>query len=161
MIGNKSGTPHIARATVCAVAIVCFDALLMNFVLLSALVAIWQILIVFPLSFLKRHEQMRFQRLTNVGIYFSALVTVCVLVSVNGYIAPRRAKLLIDSIERYRRANGAYPQHLENLVPTFVDKLPNAQYTFTGQFNYYQGGNHRLYYGITRTSWIVASTTLV
>ncbi len=155
---RTQGREHVAGVAACAIVVLCFDAFLMNFVFLSALLAVWQALVVLPLSFLKRNEETRSQRLRNVGISLGTMLVVCALVILNGHIAPLRADRLIDAIETYRRENGAYPEQLESLVPRYIDRIPTAQYTIMGEFHYQphvdpepilwynpHGMDHRLY----------------
>jgi hypothetical protein len=114
------------------------DALMGNWVFLSLLVGILQVVVGLPLLFLK--QEGRRQRLRNISIFLGVLVMVVVMVNVNAYIAPLRADRLIKGIESYRAATGVYPQKLDDLVPKYIDHVPYAQYTIGGIFWYTGGG---------------------
>lgn len=53
-------------------------------------------------------------------------------------IAMDNAAHLIDACERYREANGSYPEHLKDLVPRQLNSIPRAKYCLSwGEFQYY------------------------
>jgi hypothetical protein len=114
------------------------DALIVNFVFLSLLVGVFQVVVGLPLLFLKQDRR---QRLRNIGIFVGVLVMVAVMVKVNAYIAPLHADRLIEAVESYRTATGVYPKKLDDLVPKFIDRVPYAQYTLGGIFWYTGGGS--------------------
>ncbi|MEN6457662.1 MAG: hypothetical protein ABFC63_01920 [Thermoguttaceae bacterium] len=138
------------------------DALMVNVVFLSLLTAIFQLVVGLPLLYLRQDE--RRKRLRNVCIFLGTFVMAVAMVNVNAYIAPLHADRLIKAIESYRAANGVYPQKLDDLVPTFIDHVPYAQYTIMGVFFYVRGGtkeppvlwynphgmDHRTYYFKTK-----------
>jgi hypothetical protein len=102
--------------------------------------AVGAVVVVLPLSFLKRNAPHRRQTLKGIGICLGALVLVIVMVKVNAYVAPLHAQRVVDAIESYRAAKGVYPKTLDDLVPQFIDHVPYAQYTLGGFFYYMRGG---------------------
>ena len=58
--------------------------------------------------------------------------------SVQGRIATANAACLIQACERYREANGAYPEQLGDLVPRYLSSVPRAKYCCSSsEFEYY------------------------
>ncbi|HXT57234.1 MAG TPA: hypothetical protein VN699_01315 [Pirellulales bacterium] len=53
---------------------------------------------------------------------------VVVNYSVQRTIAMGNAERLIQACERYREDNGAYPEHLGELVPRYLNSVPRAKY---------------------------------
>lgn len=55
-----------------------------------------------------------------------------------GRIAMANSARLIQACERYREANGNYPERLVDLVPRFLSSIPRAKYCLGfGDFQYY------------------------
>ena len=58
--------------------------------------------------------------------------------SVQTTIATDNAARVIQACERYREANGAYPERLSDLVPGYLSSVPMAKYCcFLGEFQYF------------------------
>jgi hypothetical protein len=48
------------------------------------------------------------------------------------------AARLIEACERYREANGAYPERLADLAPLYLSSVPRAKYCCSySEFRYY------------------------
>ena len=136
---KSSRRPSLLSALVVASILFVMDALIGNVVFLCLLMGICQVVVVLPLSFLKRNWPTRRQRLRNIAVYLGALLLAVVMVKVNAYVAPLHAHRVVDAIESYHVANGVYPKELDDLVPQFIDHVPFAQYTFGGSFYYMRG----------------------
>jgi hypothetical protein len=59
--------------------------------------------------------------------------------SVQSRIAMHNAERLIQACERYREANGNYPEQLGDLVPRYVNSVPRAKYCCSASEFMYRG----------------------
>ena len=133
---DRPRDPSLIGVMAVATILFALDGLVVNVVFFSILPVVIELLVLLPLSFLKRYKPLRRHRLKSIGVFLGALALVIVMVNVNARIAPLRAQRLIDAIESYRAATGDYPQKLDDLVPKFIDGVPRAQYTLGGEFFY-------------------------
>lgn len=46
----------------------------------------------------------------------------------NEYIGNKNSKLIIKAVENFKTEHGAYPDRLEDLVPTFLSKIPRSSF---------------------------------
>jgi hypothetical protein len=79
------------------------------------------------------------QRLLQVMVYLVAFAMVLGAKGVNNGVSERNAAVIIAACDEYLKKNGAYPESLNELVPTYLPKVPAARYTWTsGNFRYYR-----------------------
>ena len=73
----------------------------------------------------------------RVLIPIVTLLLVIANYSMQRTIAMRNAASVIQACERYRQANGVYPEHLSELVPSYLSRIPRAKYCWErSQFEY-------------------------
>jgi hypothetical protein len=53
------------------------------------------------------------------------------------HVAPE----VMTALDKYRAANGAYPDSLDKLVPTYLDRLPTCSATSSRRMGYSAGSN--------------------
>lgn len=123
--------PSPARALLLAGALVFIDALWLNQGLFSLLFAAGLLLIGLPRAYLPKFRPVRRQRLRNLAIYLCAVLLVWALNVANNRIAQSRAEELIAAVKAYREKNGRYPGRLQELVPSFIERVPLAKYTLS------------------------------
>ncbi len=71
--------------------------------------------------------------LQKFGIYLLAVGLAVGLVWGNNRIALSRSQDLIAAIHAYHAKHGQYPKKLDQLVPEFIDRVPEAKYTGFGR----------------------------
>ena len=128
----------------CALAAALFvlDALVLGQGLVAALLLGLAVFWWLPLAVLLR----RLGRPAGVPAWRGALccvtaVAIMLCLNANGALARQRAGDLIDAIELYRAARGAYPRSLDALVPVFLEVVPRARLTLVyAGFTYAQAG---------------------
>jgi len=60
-------------------------------------------------------------------------------------IARSNALRIVHAAQQYRARNGAFPQRLDDLVPTYLPYVPLAKYALLGRFEYLtSSGSHIL-----------------
>jgi len=124
--------PSLARALVLGALLVAVDAFFLNQGALALVVGLWLLFVSLPRTFLARKFQaVRRERLTNLAVYFVAVILVFVLNAWNNSMARSRAEVLISAVKSFHARNQRYPNSLEELVPQFIDRVPLAKYTFT------------------------------
>jgi hypothetical protein len=64
----------------------------------------------------------------RVLIPVATLLLVLANNSLQGRIAKANSAILIQACERYREANGNYPERLGDLVPRYLSSIPRAKY---------------------------------
>ncbi len=140
--------PSWRKAIGGGLALVFFDAFVLNQGGISALVGIGLVLIGLPLAILRRPHSLRAARLRNLGIYAVAILMVFALNAANNRLAHHRAEALITAIKSFHQKYHRYPERLDNLAPEFVEQVPLAKYTlFLNNFFYYGGeGEASLFY---------------
>jgi predicted PurR-regulated permease PerM len=72
-----------------------------------------------------RRDRLR-RKLRAVAVYFVLTVAASGLVAFNMHLAETRLQTLVDAVHAYQDANGAYPDDLDALIPTYVDHIPHA-----------------------------------
>jgi hypothetical protein len=82
------------------------------------------------------------------------VATVCVLIpvatwllvaanySLQGRIAMANASRIIQACDEYRQTNGAYPERLSDLVPSYLSSIPRAKYCLSISWFLYFGPTH-------------------
>jgi hypothetical protein len=74
----------------------------------------------------------------RVLIPVATLLLVLANYSLQVRIAMANSARLIQACERYREANGNYPERLDDLVPRYLSSIPRAKYCLDdGEFKYY------------------------
>jgi hypothetical protein len=121
--------PSLASAVVLAAALVAIDAFLLNQGVIAALVGVWMLFVALPRAAFGE-PAVRRARLMRVAVFLAAALLVFGLNWINNTIARTRAETLIDAISAFKQTNQRYPRDLGELVPGFLDRVPNAKYTF-------------------------------
>ena len=80
-------------------------------------------------AFKKYKKQSPKEELAKVLIYGFIVIAVFTSNSINNKIAQNRANDLVLIIENFHQVTGNYPQTLNDLVPSYILKLPKAKYT--------------------------------
>jgi hypothetical protein len=65
-------------------------------------------------------------RARRAVIYGAAVVMTIIAVKGNVWLAEKRGARIATAVKRYRAANGAYPERLEQLVPNYLPEIPNC-----------------------------------
>ena len=138
-MSQTAGTPNrLQTSGLVAVTLFILDAFVMNQGLLASVMLVVAIFNLLPIAI---YHQVKYgnglQRYIRCGIYASAAFLVFGANYANNRIAEARALELIRVIDQYHAANAKYPGSLEELVPSFIDKVPRAKFTLLGEFQYY------------------------
>jgi hypothetical protein len=128
------------------------DALVIN----QGAISLFLILTIFlwwlPKSAFKKYKQQSpKEELTKVLIYGVIVIAVFTSNTINNKIAQNRANDLVLIIENFHQVTGDYPKTLNDLVPSYLPKVPKAKYTLGfNSFNYIndQGSISLFYHAI-------------
>lgn len=125
----EAAKPERRICTIVIIAIVC--VLLDVFVfgpMLSVLMMLFAAVYYLPrtLVALKRPQVARL-RFTKGLVVFGIGMATAWLFSIDAQQARERAKDVIAALDRYKAAHGAFPQRLEELVPTYLPEVPRAR----------------------------------
>ena len=101
-------------------------------------VILWGLVSV-SVSFWPEFKQVRVQRLRNRAIYLSAAILALSVQFCWLSNAKSRGEALVFAIKSFRADNQTYPQHLAQLVPKYIDRVPAAAF---GPFSYYFNPEH-------------------
>ena len=122
----RGGLAAIGGTLICALFLVFLDVVVDGSYLFSALVCpIW--FIVGVVRAVLRRPRLGVAA-ARVLIPVVTGLFVVVNYSVQRTIAMGNAERLIQACERYREDNGAYPEHLGELVPRYLNSVPRAKY---------------------------------
>jgi hypothetical protein len=78
------------------------------------------------------------RHLAACGVYALSFLLVWTYILTDRDGAARRAEKLITACHAYEAKYGRYPEHLGELVPEFVDRIPRARYVVMwGEFDYH------------------------
>jgi len=117
---------------------------------IAALVGVYLLLVYLPRSYLaKKYRSNPKERLIRLGIYLTAIAMIFALRMFNTSLARERAEQIIAATERFKAANGRYPEHLGQLEPTFIPKVPEkAKWSLMDSgFRYHaEADSHQLTY---------------
>ncbi len=105
----------LRRTLLWAGLLVAVDAFLINQGVVSALVALWMLLVSLPLAVFSKEREQRRLRLGRVAIFVGAVLLVFGLNWANNQIARNRAEMLIAAIKAFNQKNHRYPAKLGNV----------------------------------------------
>lgn len=141
--GRCCGYLAAIRGTlICAMVVILFDVVDSGCYLFSAMVCpIWCIVGAF------RSRESPGREAPGPGVAAARVLIPIVtgLLAFANYSAQRtiamgNAERVIEACERYREANGAYPERLGKLVPQYLNSVPRAKYCCSwGEFRYFEG----------------------
>jgi len=93
--------------------------------IIALLLGVFLILVYLPRSLIARKfAGIRKERLIRLSIYLLAIAMVFGLRSFNTSLAKERADQIIAAADRFKAANGQYPERLDQLVPQFIPEIP-------------------------------------
>ncbi len=131
----------VKKSIITAIILFVLDALVMNQGTISLFLLLTIILWWLPKSaFRKYKKQSPKEELTKVLLYGFIVTAVFTSNSINNKIAQNRANNLVLIIEHFHQVTGGYPETLNDLVPSYLPKLPKAKYTLG--FNSFEYINH-------------------
>lgn len=126
----------ISGTLICALVVILFDVVVCGCYLFSTLVCpIWCIVSAVWAG-LKRPEP----RVAAARVLIPILTGLLAFANYSAQrtIAMRNAERVIEACERYRKANGAYPERLAELVPRYLNSVPRAKFCCSwGEFWYF------------------------
>lgn len=139
----RDGVTATRGSLICSLALVFLDVVLDGSYIFSAAVCpIWFLVAVV------RAVARRSSSVVAAARMLMPLVTGILVVanySVQGTIAMGNAARLIEACERYREANGAYPERLADLAPHYLSSIPRAKYCCSSsEFGYCGSPQHTL-----------------
>lgn len=139
----RGGLAAIGGTLICSLVLVFLDVVVNGSYLVSALVCpIWFLIGVVRAIV---HRPSLGVAAARVLIPLITGLLVVVNYSAQGTIAAGQAARVIQACERYREANGAYPERLSDLVPRYLSSVPKAKYCCTySEFGYYASPGHIL-----------------
>ena len=127
---------------ICALVVVLLDVVFTGSYLCSALVC--------PIWFLTAVVRSVVRRpsfgvaAARVLIPLVTLLLVITNSSVQKRIAMANAARVIQACEQYRHANGAYPERLSDVVPSYLSSVPKAKYCLSFSDFIYFGSTHSM-----------------
>ncbi|MBL6985606.1 MAG: hypothetical protein ISR72_00970 [Methylobacter sp.] len=125
------------------------DALVINQGVISLFLIFTIILWWLPKSAFKKYKkQSPKEELTKILVYGFIVAAIFTANSINNTIAQNRANDLVLIIENFHQATGSYPKTLNDLVPSYLPRIPTAKYTLSfNSFKYINyGKNISLFY---------------
>jgi len=96
------------------------------------------VLVVVTLVSIRRTSKPRVV-LLKIGIALILVPAVWASLYAQNALAQSRATTVIAAVERYHEDRGAYPKHLDDLVPAYLPSVPRAKYEVFGSFDYFDG----------------------
>lgn len=119
-------------------ALIILDGYVLSQGVISILVAAIMFFVSLPraIFFTKAPVQKRY-RLRRAGIFIGAAILVFVFTTANNQLAERRAETLVAAVKSFKTKHNRYPDKLNELVPDFIESIPNAKYSLTGNSFYY------------------------
>lgn len=133
---RRSSLTDISGTLICALVVILFDVVISGCYFFSALVCpIWCIVGAVRAG-MKQSEP-------GVAAARVLIPILTGLLAFANYSAQRtiamgNAERVIEACERYREANGAYPERLAELVPRYLNSIPRAKYCCSwGEFWYF------------------------
>lgn len=81
----------------------------------------------------------RRNRIRDAVVYIFIFPATLAIVRGNAHLAQSRGDALVAACDAFRARNGRYPDRLDDLVPTFVDRVPRASFrVLQGEFKYWR-----------------------
>jgi hypothetical protein len=129
----------LRRVLVLGAVLVVVDAFVFNQGAIALLVGLGVVFVGLPHTLLARkYRGVRPQRLRHIGIYLLAVLMVFALNAANNSIAQSRAQALVVAVKAFKAQNQRYPNTLAELVPTHIESVPMAKFTWMfNQFTYW------------------------
>jgi hypothetical protein len=145
-------TNTVKKSTITGAIFFVLDALIINQGVISLFLIFIIILWWLPKSAFKKHtKQSPKEELAKILIYGFTVIAVFTSNSINNKIAQNRANELILVIENFHQVTGDYPKSLNDLVPSYLPKIPKAKHTLGfNSFKYinYEGSISLFYHAI-------------
>ena len=138
----------LKKAFVWAGILVGLDAFILNQGAIAALVGLWMLLVSLPRAVFTKIPEQKKRRFARIAIFLGAVILVFGLNWANNQIARKRADTLVTAIKAFNQKYQRYPNKLDELVPEFIEYVPNAKYTFLfPKFTYLSSPEyHSLFY---------------
>lgn len=133
-----AGLHPLVRTAIGMLALVLIDGLLIGLPLLSLLLIVALVLTTpFRLAWLLwRRESLRIW-LAGLVLQAIGLTLALGLAYANAVFSQYQADKVVDALQRYHDAHGTYPDKLETLVPTYLEKIPRLGFSLAeGRFIY-------------------------
>lgn len=67
-------------------------------------------------------------RIIQSLLAFFTAVAIIGAFKLNAMVGHANARKIISAVEKYETANGSYPDHLEDLIPEYLDSVPASCY---------------------------------
>jgi predicted PurR-regulated permease PerM len=146
---NQVRPKSLKKSIIIASVIFVVDAFVINQGVI-ALIFIFAVFLAFLPKAIYLHIKKKSPRLQLYKCVIYTVMAVLILVSnyTNNQIARSRAERLIVAIEEFNIDNNTFPSDLKELVPRYMDSVPNAKFTFgMNKFRYFNiDGNTTLFY---------------
>ncbi|MBI4938314.1 MAG: hypothetical protein HY846_08900 [Nitrosomonadales bacterium] len=128
--------------------LIVFDAFIANQGVVATLVGLWMLFVSLPRAALSKNPEQKSRGYKRVAIFLGAVLLVFVLNWANNQIARSRAETLVTAIKAFNQKYQRYPEKLDELVPVFIDHIPDAKYTLIfSSFKYISGPEfHSIFY---------------
>ena len=81
--------------------------------------------------FLFRDKQFSKLYAIKALIYFTSFIGIIGIFKFNVYIGGENANIVINAINSYYADTGHYPDNLNQLIPNYLDSIPNCAYRMT------------------------------
>jgi hypothetical protein len=97
------------------------------------------------------------QRLFAAAVWLVALAGLIAFSRFNLHLSETRSTAVIAACRAYQQDHGHFPDELENLVPSYLPRVPHADWTPAGEFCYTAGNGATLSYFAPWPSEVVYS----
>ena len=141
--------PKLLTTVILATSWFALDGFVFQQGIISAILILLCVLWMAPSAFLARKDQLLLRfRSRRAAAYFLAALAALGVIRANGYLAQRRAEIVVAAVRKYREKHGQYPQQLQEVTPEFLPSIPLARYSFMwNEFVYFKTGETpRFYY---------------
>ncbi len=118
------------RISAIAFCMMTFDALVLGIPSFGFIISFFIILasLISSLIFLFKNKTYSKLFAIKAGIYFIALICIIGIFRFNAYIGKKNSKIVIGAINTYYAEIGIYPERLNQLMPSYLENLPNCAY---------------------------------
>ncbi len=130
MLDPKEKSFRFKLIAVIACCLLLFDAFFMGVPIFGSIILIFLVLAsgISAIIFLFRNKRISKLYAIKALIYFISFISIIGIFKFNTYIGERNANILVNAINSYHADTGIYPENLDQLVPNYLENIPNCAY---------------------------------
>jgi hypothetical protein len=140
ILNPKEKSFRFKKIAIIAFCLLVFDAFIIGLPFFGLLILFFLVVAsgISAIIFLFRGRQFSKLYAIKALIYFTSFIGIIGIFKFNAYIGAENANVVINAINSYYADTGMYPDNLTQLIPNYLDSIPNCAYRMIDyKYRYY------------------------